>query len=57
MHFLVLRNKKLLFESKKHSEDDEKEWDDMVPSESLRLEDSDDDDGEHRQRNGFLYDF
>ena len=29
----------------------------MVPSESLRLEDSDDDDGEHRQRNGFLYDF
>ena len=48
MHFSVLRNKKLLFEGKKHSEDDEKEGDDMVPSESLRFKDCDYYDGEHR---------
>ena len=57
MHFSFFRNKKLFFEGKKHGEDDEKEGDDVVPSESLRFEDRNHDDGEHRQRDGFLYDF
>ena len=57
MHFSDYVNTFLFFEGKKHGKDDEKEGDDMVPSESLRFEDRDDDDGEHRQRNGFLYDF
>ena len=57
MHFSFCRNKKLFFEGKKYGKDDEKEGDDMVPSESLCFEDGDYNDGEHRQRNGFLYDF
>ena len=57
MHFSVFRNKNLLFEGKKHGEDDEEEGKDMVPTESFGLENRDDDDGEHGQWNGFLYDF
>ena len=57
MHFSVCRNKKLLFEREKHGEDDEEEGKDMVPTESFGLENRDDDDGEHGQRDGFLYDF
>ena len=57
MHFYVFRNKNLLFESKKHGEDDEQERNDMVPTEGFGLEHRDDDDSEHRQRNGFLDDF
>ena len=57
MHFSFNRNKKLLFESKKHGEDNEDEWDDMIPSEGLGFEDCDYDDGKYGQRDGFLYDF
>ena len=57
MHFSFNRNKKLFFEGKKHGEDDEDERDDMIPSEGLRFEDGDHDDGKNGQRNGFLYDF
>ena len=57
MHFSFRCNKKLLFEGKKHREDDEEESDDMVPSEGLGLEDRDHDDGKDGQRDGFLYDF
>ena len=57
MHFYVFRNKKLLFERKKHGKDDENEWNDMVPTEGFRLEHRDYNDGEDSQRNGFLNDF
>ena len=57
MHFSVCRNKKLFFKREKHGEDDEEEGKDMVPTESFGLENRDDDDGEHGQWDGFLYDF
>ena len=57
MHFSFFRNKKSLFESEKHGEDDEDERDDVVPTEGLGLENGDHDDGEHGQGDGFLYDF
>ena len=57
MHFSDYVNTFLFFEGKKHGEDDEKEGDDVVPSESLRFEDRNHDDSEHRQRDSFLYDF
>ena len=57
MHFSFNRNKKLLFEGKKHSKDNKDKWKDVVPTEGLCLEHRDDDDSEHRQRNGFLDDF
>ena len=57
MHFSFNRNKKLLFEGKKHSEDNKDKWKDVVPTEGLCLEHRDDDDSEHGQWNGFLDDF
>ena len=47
MHFSVLRNKKLFFEGEKHGEDDENEWNDMVPTEGLGFEDRDHDNGKY----------
>ena len=57
MHFSVFRNKNLLFERKKHGEHDEDEGNEVVPTEGLRLEDRDHDNGEHDKRYGFLDDF
>ena len=57
MHFSFRRNSFLLFEGKKHSENDKDESDDVVPAESLGLENGNHDDGKHGQRDGFLYDF
>ena len=57
MYFSVCRKKNLFFEGKKHGENDENEGKDMVPAESFGLENRNHDDGEHGQRNGFLYDF
>jgi hypothetical protein len=49
MHFSFNRNKKLLFEGKKHSEDDEDKRNDMIPTEGFGFEDGDHDDSEHGQ--------
>ena len=57
MHFSFVCNKILLFEGKKHGEDDQDKRNDVVPAKSLGLENRDDDDGEHGQWDGFLYDF
>ena len=57
MQFYVSRNKNLLFEGKIDRRDDEEERNDVVPAESLGLENGDDDDGKDDQRDGFLYDF
>ena len=56
MQFSVFCNKKLFFEGKKHGKDNEDEWNDVVPTEGLRLEHRDYDDGEHGERDGFLDD-
>ena len=57
MHFSFNRNKKLFFEGKKHGKDNEDERDEMVPTEGLRLEDRDHNDGKHDERDGLLNDF
>ena len=57
MHFSFFRNKKSLFEGKKHGKDNKYKWKDMVPTEGLCLKHRNHDDGEHGQRYGFLDDF
>ena len=57
MQFSSCRNKNLLFEREINRSDDEKERNDVVPSEGFGLENGDDDARENDEGNGFLYDF